>query len=173
MYQINDTVLYGINGVCRIENITEETIGNRKALYYMLKPVYNDSSTIFVPLENSELTGKMRRILSASEIYSIIRSMPEEEPIWNDDEGERNAMYREILKSGDCVKIVRLIKTLYFHKQKQINNKKKLHVADEKIMKEAEKILYEEFAYVLDIKPDQVVSFITEQIKIAEKQGNI
>ena len=36
-------------------------------------------------------------------------------------------------------------------------------------MKEAEKMLYEEFAYVLNIRQDQVLPFILEQIQIEEK----
>ena len=38
--------------------------------------------------------------------------------------------------------------------------------ADEKVMKEAEKMLYEEFAHVLDIRPSQVLPFIMQQIEV-------
>ncbi len=44
-----------------------------------------------------------------------------------------------------------------------------MHAADRYFMKEAEKKLHEEFAYVLNIKPDEVIPFITEQIKVDEK----
>lgn len=43
---------------------------------------------------------------------------------------------------------------------------KKLYKNDEKVMKEAEKMLYEEFAHVLDIRPDQVLPFIMQQIEV-------
>ena len=38
-------------------------------------------------------------------------------------------------------------------------------------MKEAEKMLYEEFAYVLNIRKDQVLPFILNQVQVAEKDG--
>ena len=37
-------------------------------------------------------------------------------------------------------------------------------------MKDAERILYEEFAYVLHIERDQVLPFITEQIEAGKSQ---
>ena len=36
-------------------------------------------------------------------------------------------------------------------------------------IKEAERLLYEEFAYVLNIRQDQVVPFIFQQIQVEEK----
>ena len=44
-----------------------------------------------------------------------------------------------------------------------------MHVADERFLNEAEKLLHEEFAHVLHIKREQVLSFIFEQIKIEER----
>ena len=46
-----------------------------------------------------------------------------------------------------------------------------MHAIDRYFMKEAEKRLHEEFAYVLNIKPEEVIPFITEQVNIEEKQG--
>ena len=76
MFCVNDTILYGAQGVCRIASIVRESFGSGPVDYYVLKPVYNDNSTIYVPVENGDLTGKMRRILSSEEIIALIRSMP-------------------------------------------------------------------------------------------------
>ena len=38
-YQINDTVMYGADGVCIISEITERKIGTEIHKYYILKPV--------------------------------------------------------------------------------------------------------------------------------------
>ena len=65
--------------------------------YYVLKPIYNDTSTIYVPVHNEKLTGKMRRILSAEEIYRLIRSMPDVDSEWVENEAERKETYKEIL----------------------------------------------------------------------------
>lgn len=60
MYRVNDTVVYGAQGVCRIADITKRDIGGMPMDYYVLKPVYDDNSTLFVPISNDKLTAKMR-----------------------------------------------------------------------------------------------------------------
>lgn len=168
MYQVNDTVLYGTHGICRVSEITMKKLYQSNIQYYVLVPVYQDTTTLFVPVENQKLVSKMRRILSASEIHNIIRSMPEEGLIWIEDDAQRYEAYNKIVRSGDRTQLVQLIKTLYLHQQEKREQKKKLHTADEKFMKDAEHLLYEEFAYVLNIKREQVLPFITQQIQIEE-----
>ena len=77
-YSVNDTVLYGAEGVCRVAEIIQRDFGSGTVDYYVLRPVYNENSTIFVPVNNPALTDKIRRVLSADEIREIIRSMPDE-----------------------------------------------------------------------------------------------
>ena len=169
MIKVNDTVLYGVHGVCKVAEITERTLGGRRVEYFVLKPVFERGSTVYVPVENQVLTSKIKRILSAEEIYAMIRSMPQEELLWVENEGERRALFQEILNSGDRERLIQLIKTLYVRQQKRLEQKKNLLMFDEKVMKEAERILYEEFAYVLKIDRDQVLPFITQQINVEKK----
>lgn len=166
MYGINDTVLYGAYGVCKIRDITEKEVDGHKQEYYVLKPVYDGNSTIFLPVHNEKTTEKMRHVLSAEEIYALIKAMPAESTIWIDDEAARKGRYKEILTKGNRAALVMLIKTLYLHQQAQMEKGKKLHAADEHCMKDAEKMLYDEFAHVLDIKREQVLPFIFEQIEV-------
>lgn len=170
MFNVNDAVLYGVHGVCRIIEIQNQNFGGKDSLYYVLKPVYNDFSTFFVPVDNENLTSKMKKVLSPQEIHNIIHSMPQEDLIWIDDDAERKEKYNEILKSGDRTGLVRIIKTLYFRQKQLKENRKKLHMADERFMKEAEKMLYEEFAYVLNIDQDQVIPFIAEEMEIKDNE---
>ena len=111
----------------------------------------------------------MRRILSSAEIDALIRSMPDEELISTDGESERREKYTDILRSGDRRQLVRLIKTLYMRQAERKEQKKKPSAEDERFMRDAEKILYEEFAYVLHIQREQVLPFITRQIQVDEK----
>lgn len=170
MFCKNDTILYGAQGVCRIEAIVEESFGSSPVKYYVLKPVYNENSTIYVPVENAELTSKMRRILSPEEIFVLIQSMPYEDSIWIENENERKEKYKGIIAQGDRVELVKMIKTLYLHQQERKAIGKKLHISDERFFKEAEKMLYDEFALVLNIEQDEVLPFILEQIQLREKE---
>lgn len=166
MFQINDTVLYGAEGVFKVEEIKNMDFAGEAKEYYVLRSLYNKTSTVFVPTDKEALIARMRKILSKEEIYDMIKSMPEEDLIWIEDEGERVNTYKEILMKGDHRTIVKLIRTLYLHGQKLKDIGKNLHRVDERFLKDAEKILYDEFAYVLDIKPEQVLPFIQEQIEL-------
>lgn len=170
MYEINDIILYGIQGVCKIVDITEKEIDGKCREYYVLKPVYESNSTIFIPVHSEKLTAKMRRILSNEEIYALIKAIPDESTVWIDNEALRREKYSEILTSGDRAALVRMIKTLYLHRQVQREKGRKLYISDERFMNDAEKMLYDEFAYVLHIKREQVLPFILEQIKVNEKK---
>lgn len=165
-YSVNDTVLYGAEGVCRVAEIIQRDFGSGTVDYYVLRPVYNENSTIFVPVNNPALTDKIRRVLSADEIREIIRSMPDEDSIWYTDENERKEKFRQILARGDRSELVGMIKALYQHQQRQQAGGKHLHAADERFFRDAEKMLYDEFALVLKIKPDQVLPLIMEQIQL-------
>ena len=165
-YQVGDRVVYGIHGVCEIADVEEQKNGGEVTSYYILQPVYDNKGKVFVPVGNERLEKKMRRILSEQEIYELIQEMPAEDSIWIADETARKEKYRQILLTGDRRELVRLIKTLYQRQQEQAAKGKKLYKNDEKVMKEAEKMLYEEFAHVLDIQLDQVLPFIMQQIEV-------
>ena len=168
MYHINDTILYGSHGVCKITGIAKKDFGRVSDEYYVLEPVYNNF-TIYVPMHNQVLAEKMHRVLSAEEIQDMIRSMPEENTTWIENENERKNRYKEVISRGDRRELLRMIKSLYLHQQTQQAKGKRLHMSDERFFHEAEKMLYDEFALVLDIPPEQVLSFILEQIEVGEK----
>ena len=169
MIQVNDTVLYGGQSVCTVTEICEKKIGRETVRYYALKPVFDGKSTIFVPCGNEKLVGKMRRILSAAEIRALIDSLQNESLDWIKDDAERKERYGAILHSGDRKALALLIRTLYLHRQALKASGRKFHAADEQILERAQKLLHEEFAYVLNIQPEEVPLFITRQLEATEK----
>lgn len=170
MFKVNDTVLYGNDGVCLISDIMTRKFTDKTMDYYVLKPIYNKSATTYVPVNNNELVAKMRRILSAEEIIDLIHSMDEADTIWIANDNVRKEKYREIINSGDRKQMMMMVKTLFLHQQKLKDQGKKFHATDDRIFKEAEKILYEEFAYVLNIKQEEVIPFINQQIEVKIKE---
>ena len=169
MHKINDMVLYGAEGLCRIADISVQNMHGEDTEYYVLKPLSESGSTIFVPTGSEVLTAKMKRVMSAEEIYALIRTMPDEAAEWIENENLRKQRYREILAGGDRTALVGMIKAVHFHEEERKKLGKKLHLSDERFMKDAEKLLYEEFAHVLNIRKDEVVPFIMEQISVTEK----
>ena len=67
--------------------------------------------------------------------------------------------------------MVRMIKALYLHQREQQAKGRKLHMADDRFFKEAERMLYEEFALVLQMKKEEVLPFILEQLQTGKQKN--
>lgn len=106
----------------------------------------------------------MRKIISKVNVVSLINDIPNMETIWIDDEKMRNKQFNTMLKSGKCEELIKLIRSICSNKEYIQSIGKKLHNVDEKIMKEAERLLHEEFAIILDISPNEVTSYISSHI---------
>ena len=168
MFAKNDYIIYGTTGVYKITGIEKKKFNtSAEREYYILKPAYDPNSTIYAPVDNNIIN--IRKIMTVKEVYDLIMAMPDNKTIWIDDINLRKEKYNEILKKGDKVELVKLIRTLYLEKQKKKNEGKKLYVGDEKIMSEAQRLLHEEFALVLNIKVDEVLPFILGELEPTEK----
>ena len=120
MFQVNDMVLYGTNGVCKVVDIDERDCGGRMVEYYILKPIYASNSTIFVPVNNEKLTSKMRYVLTKEEIDAKIRAIPEVQEEWMDDERARKEHFKDMVSRADTFELIQLIKMLMEHREKVV-----------------------------------------------------
>ena len=154
MFHMNDTICYGTEGVCVIADVKELAFSGVTEPYYVLRPVHQQSATLFVPLGNEALLAKMRRLPTRQEILQAVRAVPEAVD-WSRAETERKARYRAALTGGSRRELIRLVKALYLRRRTA-----KLHIADERFLKEAERILCDEFSYVLDLEPEQALSVL-------------
>ena len=165
MFQVNDTVMYGVQGICKIVDITEKDFMGTKKEYYVLKPMNDTAATLFAPVNNEKIGSKMRRILSKDEIYQLIEALPLEEENWIKNENERKEQYKKIIAGGNHLELIKMMKALYLHKQERESEGKHLYLSDERFLKEAERILYEEFQYVLNIKREELLPLIFKKIE--------
>ena len=62
MFCANDKIHYVGSGVCLIQEITVKRIGRNRASYYVLKPLHQQTSEIYVPVDKEELVARMRPI---------------------------------------------------------------------------------------------------------------
>lgn len=169
MFKVDDTILYGTEGVCKVKEITSKKFGNYVNDYYVLEPVYSKNSILYVPVKNKKLTSKMRYVLSIDKIYELIKTMVDTDSVWIEDERLRQSKYKEVISQGDYKETIKIIKTLYMHKQNQIALGRKFHKADEDILNFAQTLLHNEFAHVLKIEPEEVLPFILEEIEVIER----
>lgn len=165
MYQVKDKILYGTHGVCEIIAMEEKEFMDTRKEYYVLRPLSDEGATLFVPVGSEKAERKMRSLLTEEEIYDLIRNMPYEEANWIQNENERKEKYKKIIAGGDRTELIQMIKALYYHKLKREEKGKRLYLSDERFFHEAERLLYEEFQYVLHIKREELLPMIFEEIR--------
>lgn len=164
MFQKNDIVIYGSHGVCKVTAIgtLSMSMADKDKQYYTLRPVYQPTAVIYAPVDNNKTI--MRPIISKEEARNLIADVPAIESVWITNEKEREFQYKAALHTCDCRELIKIIKTLYMRKKTRIQNGKKVTAVDEKYFRLAETQLYEELAYALDMKKEQVAPYITDCI---------
>lgn len=167
MFAKNDVVVYGRTGICTVESIEKKSYSMKNGtgqMCYVLKPLYDTSSTVFVPVDNDTLTGMMRSVLTKGEIDSMLDTVKEKEEIWIEDQRERTAKFREVLSHGIKSELLVMIRSLYDHKTALTQSGKKLCASDDGILKDAKREVSQEFAYALGIDQSGVEPYITERL---------
>lgn len=163
MFEVGNTVMHPSAGVCSIEDIREEKFTDKKRTYYIMHPVSDThKSTIYVPVDTDKV--HLRKLMSKEEIICVIRHSATEEIEWIDNSNLRKAAYLDIVHSDDLSRIIALLTKLHRRKIKLLENGKKFPAADEKIMHDAEKKVFQEFSHSLSIQEECVPEFIMSQL---------
>lgn len=164
MFEIGEYIVYGVKGVCRIEDITHIDISgaDKDRLYYVLAPVGDVSGRIYAPTDNQKIT--MRKVISREEADQLIEDMPKIEQLWVPDDRQREARYKEAMNTCDYRAWVSIVKTLYIRKQERTAQGKKITALDERYMRTAENELYSELSLTLGIPKDEMEQYIRERL---------
>lgn len=165
MFQINDVVVYGAQGVCQIVGTEERRVDGANKTYYILKPTAENGATCYVPTWNEKALSKMRKVMTKQEVDALIDAMPKATPAWIENDGHRKETYKNILAGGDQSAIILMIQAIYLHKKERAAEGKRLHMSDEYFMKEAEQLLYNEWQYVLNVDKQGLLDYIFERIE--------
>lgn len=164
MHSVGEVVVYGVQGVCRIHELCRRKFDRVEKEYYLLRPVFDERSVIYVPIDKPDLVEQMRPVLTKQEVNILITDLSGSACDWIDDDGDRKDFCAEVIRSGDRGALMRLITMLYSRNEALKGQKKHFHIADERNLKRAQKLLHEEFAYVLGLMPDEVPGYISARI---------
>lgn len=165
MFECGTMLVHPTYGVCKIVSIGKIDMKNMRdnKLYYTLIPVYDSKSKLFIPTD-SEGAG-LRPVLSKENAEELVSRLAEMEPITVQNEKEREKIFKETIRSGNCEEISRIIKTLYLRKKARVNAGKKAVSMEEKYLFMAREQLYGELAVSLGIEKAGVEEYITQCIE--------
>ena len=165
MFEIGDLIIYGSEGVCRVDDIGVPDIYDidQEHPYYTLCPLYRQGK-IYTPVNSSVF---MRPVISKQEALDLIQSYPDIDDTVIENRNIRilSEKYQETMDSHDCSDLMRIMKSVH-HKKKLMDQRgKKLGQVDEKYLKKAEDLLHGEFAVALDSPKEKVRDFIESKVQ--------
>lgn len=170
MFKIGSYVVYKSEGVCAISDVRAEDFGTPGEQYYILTPLNDPKSTLFVPVANEKLTSLMRRLMSAEEINELAAAAREESMEWIADSRSRSNVFKEILALGDRRQLAVLARTLAERIAETLASGKKAGSTETGALRRAERMLYEEFSATTDISsPEDVLPFLRGEITLGAK----
>lgn len=163
--KIGTYVLYGKTGVCLVkEQVTMSYGATGGGQYYVLSPISDSRSSVFVPCDNPDLVARMRPLLTREEIDRLLSEADDVRLAWVDDRTQRSALYRTVTCSGDRRELIRLICCLYRKKKEKMEAGKRLSTMDEMTLQECVRLVQEEFSLVLGITEEEVTPYILERL---------
>lgn len=109
-YEIGDTVIHPQHGAATVEDVKERKFAGEDTTYLVLE-LHDDSMTIMVPAETVEEIG-LRDTIDKGDLDEILEILEQEPMMTEASWQKRRAKNASRLKSGDPVKIARVIRDL-------------------------------------------------------------
>ncbi len=156
-----ENVIYKNSGICRIAEIKAMSFApGEEKMYYVLEPVYSQGSRTYVPTDSVELNACMRSLLDQKQIDDVIIQSQAQELEWVADTKQRAVYWNEVISTYDRAKILAVMLCLNEHKLKLEKSRKKMYASDLKMLSLTERMIKDEFAFVLKIQRDEVMDYI-------------
>ena len=156
--QIGECVHYGAHGVCRVCGRESKTFGSSQREYYALQPTGSESIVLYLPVDAEPVKVHLRRLMSRQEIMSLLKGQTEQAG-WITDSKVRREAWNKVLRGGDTAELIGMVRALHAHRR-ELPEGKQLPMSDQEMMQAAERQLYGEFTYVLELSREQVLPLI-------------
>ena len=150
MFQTGDLVVYGSNGVCRVERIDAPDFQTfeRGKQYYFLR-CEEDGSRIYAPVDTRVA---MRAIMTRQEALALLErlpTMPVQQPASRDHKLVTQH-YQKLLQDHAAETLFCVVKSIHLRGKSATG---RISMAEESILKKAESQLCSELAAALSISP--------------------
>ena len=154
MYEIGQLIVYGNEGVCRVEEIGTPKISgvDKHREYYTLAPIYREGK-VFTPVDSKVF---MRPVITREEALALIDRIPQMTAQVYENSNLRflNEHYQQCIQDYTCADLLQLIKDVRAKRRRMA----------ERDMKRAEEMLHGELAIALDMPREQVPQFISDTL---------
>ena len=162
MFSIGQWVVYGGEGVCRVDGIGIPQLegADPRRLYYTLTPLLR-AGQVMTPVDTRVL---MRPVMSAEEAAQLLRRLPELEP--EEAPAGTSRAIKEychaLVMSYDCERLTRFLLAAGRRRTEALQRGKKVSQLDERYARRACEHLYAELGTALGLPPRQMPDYIRQ-----------
>lgn len=171
MFKLGQMILHGSEGVCTVDAIGPRNFsGQQEArIYYTLSPVHHEG-TLFVPVDSAVF---LREVITKEAAEKLIREIPSIEVEVLEQRNPRliDEHYQSLMRSHECTDLIRVIKTIRTKRRAIAKNGKRLGQVEERYLKRAERLLYDELSVALNIPVDGIPEYIHSTIQRLGKEA--
>lgn len=159
MYKEGSYVSYRSEGVCVIVEIERRNFGtlNEFKDFYVLSPINDLNSKLYIPVDNAVLVSKMQELCSADDVNLLAKELKDEVLEWIPAPRPRSNSFREILSEGRREMLIKLIHTVMAQEKKLMSEGRHITQGDDAILKRAKRMLIDEFSFTTDITTEQML----------------
>lgn len=155
MYEVNQKVIHSRDGLSTIVSITEMA-GNE---YFIVHACHGKSENTYVPVKTAH--NLLRPIMDEKAALEVIEYMKKVQAEFITNTKQRRDQYKRRLLSGNVLDLAYLSRQLYFFNYYNDNGQLvKLGPTDIQMLKDAESILYDEFAISFNKNRDEIEEYV-------------
>ncbi len=161
--QVNDFVIHGTEGICKITDMVNPDFAQDKTkMYFLLSPLENATAKIYVPVDKAE--ARCRRLMTEAEAKELVDSIEHIEMIEIENDKERERIYKETLQKGDLRELIAVLKNIHIRRSIRTQAGKKNTAVDDKYFKLMERNLCGEIGFSLHLSEAEVKELLKEKI---------
>jgi len=155
-FNIGETIIDPTNGICTMEGMRRMKVDGREMTVYIFQA---QNAKFYVPQDQID-NRNIRRPMDREDVKKVLASLKQPVSPNRDDARLQYTNYREIMKSGDPMKMARLLRDLYI-----LDQADDLKGKEKEIMEQAKKFLCDEVAYIRQVSKTQVMEQINEALR--------
>ncbi len=161
MYKVGDKVVHQREGACVITNMIDMEMNDVKRQYYVLEPVIDKKSNVYISIQMN-CQGSIRPAIEDAELSMPQCSQAVWDSKWISDSKERYRTYGKCISTFEFHEVLDIFICLTLQKKE-----KDLASKDSELMLSAEKLVCSEMALLLNDSYDNVLRSLREQILAA------
>ena len=157
MFNPGDCVIYGDNGLCRIEQIAVpdfDTFEKGKSYYFLRSEA--DGSRIYAPIDTHQ---PLRAPITREEAEALLAQLPAMPPCPPSSRDRKNVLlhYRQLMQPHTCQALACTIKTILAQHHGMPS---RIPTAEQEMLKKAEQLLLPELAAALGVSFDEALALL-------------